>query len=92
MLGGDRVRRGRSRKVNYLLRLSDAFPIAVVEAKSESEPPEAGLEQAKIYASDLGLAFAYATNGHSIIEFDFFTNKNSSISGKTILMASRIMD
>jgi type I restriction enzyme R subunit len=76
ILLGDRVRRGESRKVDYLLRLSDAFPIAVVEAKAESEPAEAGLEQAKRYARDLGLAFAYSTNGHCIIEFDFFANSS----------------
>jgi len=74
ILVGDRVRRGTARKVDYLLRISESFPIAVVEAKAESEPVEAGLEQAKSYARDLGLAFAYATNGHKIIEFDFFTN------------------
>ncbi len=79
ILVGDRVRRGEARKVDYLLRLSDAFPIAVVEAKAESEQAEAGLEQAKRYAKDLGLAFAYATNGHKIIEFDFFTNSSREI-------------
>lgn len=79
ILVGDRVRRGEARKVDYLLRISDAFPIAVVEAKAESEPAEAGLEQAKRYARDLGLAFAYATNGHEIIEFDFFTNSSRKI-------------
>jgi len=79
ILVGDRVRRGGARKVDYLLRLSEAFPIAVVEAKAESEPAEAGLEQAKRYARDLGLAFAYASNGHRIIEFDFFTNSSREI-------------
>lgn len=79
ILIGDRVRRGEPRRVDYLLRLSEAFPIAVVEAKAESEPAEAGLEQAKRYAKDLGLAFAYATNGHKIIEFDFFTNSSREI-------------
>lgn len=74
ILVGNRVRRGEPRKVDYLLRLSDGFPIAVVEAKAESKPAESGLEKAKAYARDLGLAFAYATNGRDIIEFDFFTN------------------
>ncbi len=79
ILVGNRVRRGEARKVDYLLRISDAFPIAVVEAKAESEPAEAGLEQAKRYAEDLGLAFAYATNGQRIIEFDFFTNSSREL-------------
>ena len=74
ILVGDQVRRGRGRKVDYLLRLTDGFPIAVVEAEPEHKPPDAGLEQAKGYARDLGLAFAYSTNGRGIVEFDFFTN------------------
>lgn len=79
ILVGSRVRRGGARKVDYLLRITEAFPIAVVEAKAELELAEAGLEQAKRYACDLGLAFAYATNGHKIIEFDFFTNTSRNI-------------
>lgn len=79
ILVGNQVRRGEARKVDYLLRLCDAFPIAVVEAKAESESAESGLEQAKRYAKDLGLAFAYATNGHQIIEFDFFTNTSREL-------------
>lgn len=76
ILIGDQASRGKNRKVDYLLRLTDSFPIAVVEAKPEDEPAETGLEQAKGYATDLGLAFAYATNGHEIIEYDFFTRSS----------------
>ncbi|MBC7185951.1 MAG: DEAD/DEAH box helicase family protein [Calditrichaeota bacterium] len=79
ILVGNSVRKGEARKADYLLRLSEAFPIAVVEAKAESKCAEAGLEEAKGYARDLGLAFAYATNGHEIIEFDFFTNSTRNL-------------
>ncbi|WNC30174.1 EcoAI/FtnUII family type I restriction enzme subunit R [Thermosynechococcus sp. PKX82] len=79
ILVGNRIRRGEVRKVDYLLRLSDSFPIAVVEAKSEGEAAEAGLEQAKRYVRDLGIPFAYATNGHQIVEFDFFTNSTKDL-------------
>jgi type I restriction enzyme R subunit len=79
ILIGDRVRRGEKRKVDYLLRVTDAFPIAVVEAKAESERAEAGLEQVKRYAQELGLAFAYSTNGHRIVEYDFFTNSSRNL-------------
>ncbi|MEE9617297.1 MAG: hypothetical protein V3T90_09885 [Anaerolineae bacterium] len=75
-LRGDRARRGDLRRVDYLLRYTDAFPIAVVEAKDESHTPDAGLEQAKEYARDLGVPFAYSTNGHTIIEYDFFTHQS----------------
>lgn len=74
ILVGDRTQRGKPKRVDYLLRYTDGFPIAVVEAKPESSSPEAGLEQAKRYAQDLGLAFAYATNGHQVLEYDFFTH------------------
>lgn len=79
ILIGDQVRRGKPRKVDYLLRLTDGFPIAIVEAKAESDSPESGLEQAKGYAQDLGLAFAYTTNGHVIIEYDFFTHGSRTL-------------
>ncbi len=74
ILVGDRIQRGKPKRVDYLLRYTDGFPIAVVEVKPEDSPPEDGLEQAKCYAQDLGLAFAYATNGHRILEYDFFTH------------------
>lgn len=79
VLRGDRAERLPPRRVDYLLRYTDSFPIAVVEAKEEGKPAISGLEQAKEYARDLGLAFAYTTNGHEIIEWDAFTNSTRVI-------------
>jgi len=76
---GDEAHRREPRRVDYLLRYSDAFPIAVVEAKDEGQPANAGLEQAKRYARDLGLAFAYSSNGHGIVEYDFFTHSSRDL-------------
>ena len=81
ILVGDQVRHGKGRKVDYLLRLTDGFPIAVVKAEPDYKSPDSGLEQAKGYARDLGLAFAYSTNGHGIVEFDFFTNDAREMKG-----------
>lgn len=53
------------------MRYTRDFPIAVVEAKAAYKLPGDGLQQAKDYATVLGLNFAYATNGHGIAEFDF---------------------
>ena len=36
------------------------------------------MQQAKNYAEMLGLKFAYATNGHEIIEFDYSTGWNGA--------------
>ncbi len=78
-LRGTRARRGEPRRVDYLLRYTDAFPIAALEAKDEGHTSSAGLEQAKGYAQDLGVAFAYSTNGHAIVEYDFFTRQSRDL-------------
>jgi len=40
---------------------------------------DAGLDQAKGYAQDLGVAFAYSTNGHTIVEYDLFTHQSRDL-------------
>lgn len=67
----DRVRRGKGKKADYLLRYQRDLTIAVVEAKPEFRRPGDGLGQAMEYAEILGVPFAYSTNGHGIVEFDF---------------------
>jgi type I restriction enzyme R subunit len=59
--------------VDFLLRYTRDFPLAVVEAKAAYKSAADGLQQAKAYAEMLGLKFAYATNGHEILEFDYST-------------------
>ncbi|PLY15321.1 MAG: DEAD/DEAH box helicase [Sedimenticola sp.] len=76
---GSVVRRREQKRADYLLRYTRDFPIAVVEAKPESDPPGKGLQQAKEYAEILGLKFAYATNGHQIIEFDYLTGQETEL-------------
>src|SRR3989442_13636439 len=53
--------------------------IAVLEAKSEMYTADTGLEQAKSYAAMLDVPFAYSSNGHSFIEFDFFLNRSREL-------------
>jgi type I restriction enzyme R subunit len=66
--------------VDYLLRYARDFPLAVVEAKAGYKSAADGLQQAKAYAEMLGLKFAYATNGHEIIEFDYLTGVEAACS------------
>ena len=70
---GGKARRGPQKRADYLLRYRPDFPIAVVEAKANYRHAGDGLQQAKEYAEILGLKFAYATNGTEIIEFDYTT-------------------
>lgn len=61
------------KRVDYLLRYTRDFPLAVVEAKAAYKSVGDGLQQSKTYAEMLGLRFAYATNGREIIEYDYST-------------------
>ena len=78
VVGSKAVRR-RQKRADYLLRYRPDFMIAVVEAKAAYKHYADGLQQAKEYAQMLGLKFAYSTNGHGIIEHDFFTGKDTVV-------------
>jgi len=79
VVSGGKIHRRPQKRADYLLRYTRDFPIAVIEAKAEYLSPGTGLEQAKDYAEILGLKFAYATNGHGIIEFDYLTGLEQEI-------------
>ncbi|MEI8397351.1 MAG: DEAD/DEAH box helicase family protein, partial [Rhodospirillaceae bacterium] len=70
---GGKVRRGKQKRADYLLRYNLDFPIAVVEAKACYRSAADGVQQAREYAEILGLKFAYASNGQEIIEVDYTT-------------------
>lgn len=61
---GQSAKRREGKRADCLLRSTRDFPLAVVEAKAGYKKPADGLQQAKDYASILGLQFA-------IVEFDF---------------------
>lgn len=76
---GEKVRRGKQRRADYLLYYRRDYPLAVVEAKPIGFPVKTGVQQAREYAEMLGLKFAYATNGHRIIEVDYITGKECEV-------------
>lgn len=67
------------KRVDYLLRHTRDFPIAVVEAKAAYKSATDAVQQARAYAEMLGLKFAYATNGAEIIEIDYFTGTETGV-------------
>ena len=77
---GGTVRKGPRKIADYILRHTRDFSVAVVEAKAEEVPVGTGLQQAKDYAEVLGVKFAYATNGHEILEFDYLTGAETKLS------------
>ncbi len=79
VVAGNLTHRRRQKRADYLLRYTRDFTIAVVEAKAAYKSPGDGLQQAKEYAEILGLKFAYSTNGHGLIEFDYLTGQEQQL-------------
>ncbi|GAB1343656.1 EcoAI/FtnUII family type I restriction enzme subunit R [Gemmatimonas sp.] len=79
IVAGGKSRRGKKKRTDYLLCYRRDFPLAVVEAKETSVPAHTGVQQARDYADLLGLKFAYATNGRSIIEIDFLAGTEREV-------------
>jgi type I restriction enzyme R subunit len=79
LVSGGKIRRKKQKRADYLLRYTRDFPIAVVEAKADYKSPGDGIQQAKEYAEMLDLKFAYSTNGHTIIEFDYITGEEREV-------------
>jgi type I restriction enzyme R subunit len=69
------------KRVDYLLRYTRDFPLAVVEAKAAYKTAADAVQQARNYAEMLGLKFAYATNGQDVIEIDYFSGTEKHVSG-----------
>ena len=80
LVEGNVVRRGNKKRVDYLLRKTGGFPLAVVEAKKLVYTPEKGLQQAMDYAMTLHVPFAYSSNGKKFVEHDFLTGKEREFS------------
>jgi type I restriction enzyme, R subunit len=67
------------KRVDYLLRYTRDFPLAVLEAKASYKQAADAVQQARHYAEMLDLKFAYATNGADIIEIDYFTGRETRV-------------
>ncbi|OFY84108.1 MAG: DEAD/DEAH box helicase [Bacteroidetes bacterium RIFCSPLOWO2_12_FULL_35_15] len=76
---GRKAKRKKAKRFDYLLRYSQNFPLAIVEAKVKYKEAADGIQQAKDYAKILGLKFAYSTNGIDILEFDFLTGLEKKV-------------
>jgi type I restriction enzyme R subunit len=79
VLAGGKPKRQRRKIPDFLLYFTRDIPLAVVEAKSDQRSAADGLQQAKDYAQTLGLKFAYATNGTTIIEYDSLTHTEAEV-------------
>lgn len=74
-----RPRRGKGR-VDYLLCLpvepgKSPLPIAILEAKKETEFPGLGIQQAQAYRQRFNVPFVFASNGHLFSQWDELTGQ-----------------
>lgn len=76
--GGKRIEKSKL-KPDYVLQYELDNYIAIVEAKSIYKEPGDGLQQAINYAKMLKINFAYSTNGHGIVEYDFIKDQRRTI-------------
>lgn len=73
--GKGRAHRGDRLKADYFLSYQKHFPLAVVEAKAYDVDVLAGVQQAMEYAKRLDTPFAFASNGHDLIEIDMISGR-----------------
>ena len=62
--------RGKGKKADYILYYKPNIPIAVIEAKKNTEPVGTGMQQALEYADILDIPFVFTSNGDSFVFHD----------------------
>ena len=67
---GKLVSRGKGKRADYILSVKPNIPIAIIEAKENSQAVGAGLQQGLEYAETLGIPFVFSSNGDGFIFHD----------------------
>jgi len=75
ILRGNITARGKKKSADYLLSYKNNFPLAIVEAKDNTQPVGAGLQQAIDYAKALDAPYVYASNGDGFVEQNLITGE-----------------
>ncbi|WFD10874.1 EcoAI/FtnUII family type I restriction enzme subunit R [Tepidibacter hydrothermalis] len=77
---GKLVKRGTPKRADYILQYKSNIPLAIVEAKKDTLPIGAGMQQGLEYAEILDIPFVYSSNGKGFIEHDRATGLEKEIS------------
>lgn len=67
---GKTVRRGTSKKADYILYYKPNIPLAIIEAKDNNHTVGAGIQQALSYAKPLDIPFIFSSNGDGFLFHD----------------------
>ena len=76
---GKTISRGEKKRVDYILYYKNDLPLALIEAKDDSQGVGDGLQQGISYAQDLDIPFVYSSNGAGFIERDFFSGEEREL-------------
>jgi type I restriction enzyme R subunit len=67
---GDKAVRGERKRADFILYAKPNIPVAVIEAKDNSYPISAGIQQALDYAQILDVPVAFSSNGDGFVQHD----------------------
>jgi type I restriction enzyme R subunit len=67
---GKLVTRGKAKRADYILYYKPNIPIALIEAKDNTNPVGGGMQQALEYAATLDIPFVFASNGDAFLFHD----------------------
>jgi type I restriction enzyme R subunit len=67
---GKLVSRGKGKRADYILSVKPNIPIAIIEAKENTLPVAAGIQQGLEYAETLGIPFVFSSNGDGFVFHD----------------------
>lgn len=67
---GKMVSRGQGKRADYILYYKPNIPLALIEAKDNTQAVGAGLQQALEYAETLDIPFVFASNGDGFVFHD----------------------
>lgn len=62
--------RGKGKKADYILYYKPNIPIAIIEAKKNTEPVGTGMQQGLEYADILDIPFVFTSNGDNFVFHD----------------------
>ncbi|PTR07606.1 MULTISPECIES: EcoAI/FtnUII family type I restriction enzme subunit R [unclassified Novosphingobium] len=67
---GKLVARGKGKRADYILYYKPNIPLALIEAKDNTQPIGAGMQQALEYAETLDIPFVFSSNGDGFVFHD----------------------
>lgn len=67
---GKLVSRGKGKRADYILSVKPNIPLAIIEAKENTQAVGAGLQQALDYSETLDIPFVFSSNGDGFVFHD----------------------